>query len=92
MLPASVGGYGLGMPKTKRPAPGDADTARQMLLSGLARDAGLADLLGEAERLHSRNDTFPGEIFLALADALAWCGAGDDRSAPTADLGARGKG
>lgn len=49
--------------------------------AGLARDADLADLLREAEPLHPRNDTFPGEIFLGLAaGALAWCGA--SREAP----------
>jgi len=68
------------MPRTRRPTPEDADAARQILLGGLARDADLADLLGEAEPLHPRNDTFPGEVFLDLAaDALAWCRAGRDR-------------
>jgi hypothetical protein len=32
-------------------------------------------LLGELERLHPHNNTFPGEVFLRLAaDALAWSG------------------
>ncbi|HET7012876.1 MAG TPA: hypothetical protein VFI65_03125 [Streptosporangiaceae bacterium] len=69
------------MPKTRRPSPEDAEAARKILLTGLARGADLADLLGEAEPLHPRNNTFPGEIFLGLAaDALAWCGA--SREAP----------
>ncbi len=51
-------------------------TARRMLLDGLARDAGLFEVLGALAPLHPRNDTFPGEVFLRLAgDALAWCGA-----------------
>jgi hypothetical protein len=84
----AAGGYRLGMPKTRRPAPGDADAARRMLLGGLACDADLAELIGEAESLHPRNDTFPGEIFLGLAaDALAWCGV--TRGAPLSLEGLR---
>jgi hypothetical protein len=61
------------MPAARRPAPQDAATARQLLLSGLAEDAALPDLLSKLEPLHPRNNTFPGEIFLRLAaDALAW--------------------
>ncbi len=69
-------GYGLVMPAASHPAPEDAVTARLVLLSGLARDAALPDLLSELEPLHPRNNTFPGEVFLRVAaDALAWCGA-----------------
>jgi hypothetical protein len=58
-----------------------------MLLGGLARDADLAELLGEAQPLHPRNDTFPGETFLGLAaDALAWCGASRDAPLSLAGL------
>ena len=60
----------------KRPAPEDAATARRTLLDGLARDAGIFEVLSELAPLHPRNDTFPGEVFLHLAaDALQWCGA-----------------
>jgi hypothetical protein len=83
----SAAGYRLGMPKTRRPAPEDAETARRNLLSGMARGADLADLLGEAVSLHPRNDTFPGEVFLGLAaDALAWCGASRARPLPLEGL------
>jgi hypothetical protein len=58
------------------PAPEDAAAARRILLTGLAQDTALQDLIRELEHLHRRNNTFPGEIFLRLAaDALAWCGA-----------------
>jgi len=46
------------------------------MLSGLARDTELQEMLSELEPLHPRGDTFPGEVFLGLAaDVLAWCGA-----------------
>ena len=58
-------------------------TARQALLDGLARDAGIFELVSELAPLHPRDDTFPGEVFLHLAaDALDWCGA--SRSGPLA--------
>jgi len=52
-------------------------TARRALLDGLARDAGVFEVLSGLAPLHPRNDTFPGEVFLhlAAADALDWCGA-----------------
>ena len=63
------------MPAARTPAPEDAVTARRILLTGLAQDAALADLVGELEPLHPRKYTFPGEVFLRLAaDALAWSG------------------
>ena len=66
-------GYGLVMPAARKPAPEDAVTARQLLLSGLAADATLPELLSRLEPLHPPNNTFPGEVFLRLAaDALAW--------------------
>ena len=62
------------MPARKRPTAQDAGTARRILLDGLARDAGIFDLVSELAPLHPRDNTFPGEIFLGLAaDALDWC-------------------
>jgi len=64
------------MPGRKRPADQDAETARRALLDGLARDAGIFEVLSGLAPLHPLNDTFPGEVFLRLAaDALQWCGA-----------------
>lgn len=64
------------MPASKRPAPQDAVTARQILIVGLARDADIFRIASELAALHPRNDTFPGEVFLRLAaDALDQCGA-----------------
>jgi hypothetical protein len=58
-------------------------TARRALLDGLARDADIFELMSGLERLHPRNDTFPGEVFLHLAaDALEWCGASRARPLP----------
>src|SRR5215468_3616876 len=68
--------YGLDMPASKRPAPQDAATARQILIAGLARDADIFGIESELAPLHPRNDTFPGEVFLRVgADALEQCGA-----------------
>jgi hypothetical protein len=68
--------YGLDMPAKKRPTPQDAVTASQILLDGLARDAGVSELLNQLASLHPRDNTFPGEVFLRLAaDALDWPGA-----------------
>jgi hypothetical protein len=76
------------MPARKPPTPEDAATARRILLGGLARDADIAELVGELVPLHPRNDTFPGEVFLHVAaDALDWCGAG--RADPLALEGMR---
>jgi hypothetical protein len=80
--------YLLGMPARKRPTAEDTDTARRILLDGLARDADIFDLAGELAPLHPRNNTFPGEVFLHLAaDALDWCGA--NRSDPLSLEGIR---
>ncbi len=63
------------MPAPRSPAPQDAVAARRILLTGLAKDAALPELLSRLEPLQTRNDTFPGEVFLRLAaDALAWSG------------------
>jgi len=64
------------MPARKRPAPEDTVTARRVLLDGLARDAGIFELVSELAPLHPRDNTFPGEVFIRVAqDALDWCGA-----------------
>ena len=60
----------------KQPAPEDAATARRILLDGMARDTGVAELAGGLAPLHPRHNTFPGEVLLQVAaDALEWCGA-----------------
>jgi hypothetical protein len=75
------------MPGKKRPPPEDAMTARRALLNGLVGDADIFEVLSALEPLHPRNDTFPGEVFLALAaDALAWCGASRAVPLPLAGL------
>ncbi len=64
------------MPARKPPTAQDAETARGILLDGLARDTGIFELVSELAPLHPRNNTFPGEVFLRLAaDALDWAGA-----------------
>jgi len=69
--------YRRGMPSAKRPTAQQAATARQILLDGLAQDASVVEILNQLAPLHPRNNTFPGEVFLALAaDALDWAGAG----------------
>jgi hypothetical protein len=72
---ASSLSYGLVMPAARSPAPEETVAARRILLTGLAQDAALPDLIGELAPLHPRGNTFPGEVFLRLAaDALAWSG------------------
>ena len=64
------------MPARKRPGPAEAAAATRILLDGVARNRGLADIAADLAPLHPRNGTFPGEVLLRLAaDALAWCGA-----------------
>lgn len=76
------------MPARNLPTPGDAASARRILLAGLARDSGVSELIGELAPLHPRNNTFPGEVFLSVAaDALDWCGS--SRSDPLALEGMR---
>jgi len=51
-------------------------TARRVLLSGLACDTDIFQLISDLAPLHPRDNTFPGEVFLRVAaDALDWCGA-----------------
>ena len=76
------------MPARNLPTPQDAATARRILLDGLARDAEVAELVGELAPLHPRDNTFPGEVFLQVAvDVLDWCGA--SRAGPLALEGIR---
>jgi hypothetical protein len=71
------------MPARKRPTAQDAAIARRILLSGVANDDGLVEILGQLAPLHPRNDTFPGEIFVRLGvDALD--SAEVDRANPVA--------
>jgi len=59
----AIVGCGLVVPAVRPPAPVDVVTARQVLLSGLAGEAALPDLLGRLEPLHPRNSTFPERSF-----------------------------
>ena len=62
-------------------------TARRALLDGLGHDADIFEVLGGLEPPHPRNDTFPGEVFLALAaDALDCCGASRNQPLPLEGL------
>jgi hypothetical protein len=55
----------------KRPTAEDRSQAIRIALHGIANGVDLADLARQLERLHPKNDTFPGEVFLELAaDAL----------------------
>ncbi len=62
-------------------------TVRRVLLDGLARDAGIFELVSELAPLHPRDNTFPGEVFLHVAaDALNRCGASRADPLPLAGL------
>ncbi|MHB1431447.1 MAG: hypothetical protein ACYCVZ_04955 [Streptosporangiaceae bacterium] len=64
------------MPASKVPGPGDSGATAQVLLDGLASGTDVFVIAGRLADSHPRYDTFPGEVFLAVAaDALAWCGA-----------------
>jgi hypothetical protein len=59
-----------------RPTDGDRRTVIEIALSGLARGDDLGDLAARLAPLHSRNNTFPGEVLLDLAaDAIGVSGA-----------------
>lgn len=59
------------MPPNRRPTDDDARQSMVLVLTGLAHDTDVFDLVGELRALHPKNNTFPGEVFMALAiDAL----------------------
>src|ERR1700730_15874260 len=68
------------MPARKRPAPEDTVTARQILLDGLARDAGISGLVSELAPLHwwQADDFWQYGLFAAVgfirgaASRAAW--------------------
>ena len=65
-----------GMSARKRPGAAEAAAVARVLLDGPARGRDLPDIAAELAVLHSRNDTFAGEVFLRIAaEALAWSGA-----------------
>jgi hypothetical protein len=60
----------------KPPSEDDHREALHRLLSGLASDTDLFDLVSSVADLHPKNDTFPGEVFMGLAaDTLELVGA-----------------
>jgi hypothetical protein len=60
----------------KRPSQDDHREALRRLLSGLASDADLFELVAAIADLHPKTDTFPGELFMGLAaDTLELVGA-----------------
>lgn len=72
------------------PGPGDATAAAWILLDGLASGTSIPDIASRLAESHPRNDTFPGEVFLAVAaDALAWCGASRAEPVPLQDVRGR---
>jgi hypothetical protein len=75
--------YGREMAAGKRPAAGDAGTARRVLPDGLAAGSGMSGLPGKRAPLHPRGSTFPAEVFLHLAaGAPDW--SGTSRAGPLA--------
>jgi hypothetical protein len=60
----------------KRPTEDNHREALHRLLSGLANNTDLFDLVAAIADLHPKNDTFPGEVFMGLAaDTLELVGA-----------------
>ena len=60
----------------KRPTDNDLRGALHRLLSGLASETDLFDIVASVADLHPKNDTFPGELFMGLAaDTLGLVGA-----------------
>ena len=51
----------------KRPTDNDHREALHRLLSGLASETDLFDIVASVADLHPKNDTFPGEVFMGLA-------------------------
>ena len=51
----------------KRPTDNDLRGALHRLLSGLASETDLFDIVASVADLHPKNDTFPGEVFMGLA-------------------------
>lgn len=59
----------------KQPTPADEQTARRVLLDGLAREDDVPAILAALRPLHPRDNTFPGEVLMDVgADALGWSG------------------
>jgi hypothetical protein len=84
----AVMAYRRDMPAAKSPTARDAETARQILLDGLANDTDVLEIVARLAPLHPRHNTFPGEVFVGLAaDALEW--AGVDRVHPVVLEGIR---
>ncbi len=68
---------------TRRPETQDRLDAIRIALHGIARHADPLDVTPELGALHPENNTFPGEVLLALAaDALEIAGASRDRPVP----------
>jgi hypothetical protein len=64
------------MTARKRPGPQDRLDAIRIALEGVASSADPLDAAPDLAALHPKNDTFPGEVLLALAaDALDQAGA-----------------
>ena len=76
------------MPMSPRHKPTDEEgrQAVEVLLAALEAGEDIFDALDEVRPLHPRDNTFPGEVFVALAaDALAEGGASRDR--PVSEVG-----
>jgi len=54
-------------PKRPRPGPAEAADAARRLLSGLVRGDNLSDLARDAYLQHTKDNTFPAEVYLRLA-------------------------
>ena len=63
-----------------RPTPEEAQAATERLLQAVETGTDIFEALDDIRPLHPRNNTFPGEVFLALAAvALAEGGVSPDR-------------
>jgi hypothetical protein len=63
------------MAKQKGPTTQDRATAIGVALSGIAGGLELGEIAARLEPLHPKNNTFPGEVLLELADAIEESGA-----------------